>query len=293
MIENLKIKNVVTEESIELTMSSDVFVLEKADFGVISSSHQTYHYPGQKGYTKYASSLGTREPTIIGWVIGDTENEISERKAKLNALINPLEDLEIEVEGKYHIVLTPATTVQYSATYAENNDVMCKFQIKGTCFEPIFSSGVQKSVVSGVEGNFIFPLVIPEEGYIFSKKTSSLISNIKNKGTIDGGIEIIFSARGTVVNPSLVNVTTQECFKLNKVLSADEVVRINTSIGSRSVIGILNGEELNYFKYRSISEGDWVTFKKGENLYRYNADEGLDNLDVTIRYNEYWLEVDN
>lgn len=292
MIENLVLTNKDTGAKIDLSMSNDDFVLESADFGSISGSNQTYHYPTQKGYTKYSSTLETREPKIVGWVIGKDRYEVARHKKELNSLINPLEDLDIEVENEYYITMTPSSTVKYSPSYSENNEVMCKFTIEGTCYDPLFSSGDKKVMAAGTEGAFMFPLVIPEEGYIFSTKTSSLICTIENDGTIESGLKIIFKANGTVVNPSLTSVKTQECFKINKTLVADEVIEIDTNIGKRAVKGFLNGEELNYFKYRDLDNGDWISFKKGVNLYRYDAEDGLDNLDVVILYNKAWLEVD-
>lgn len=293
MIENLVLTNKITGAKIDLSMSNEDFVLESADFGSIKGSHQTYHYPTQKGYTKYSSTLETREPKIIGWVIGKDENDIAMRKTELNSLVNPLEDILIGVEKEYYITLTPSSTVRYSTNYSENNDVMCKFSIEGTCYNPLFISEDKKEVAAGTEGAFMFPLIIPEEGYIFSTKKSSLICTIENDGTIESGIQIVFKANGTVVNPSLTSVKTQECFKINKTLEADEVVVVDTNIGKRAVKGFLNGDEFNYFKYRDFDNGDWISLKKGVNLYRYDAEDGLDNLDVSILYNKAWLEVDN
>lgn len=292
MIENLLLTNSTTGQEIGISMDSTSYVLEWADFGTIIGTHQTYHYPTQIGSTKYSSTMDTREVKIIGWVIGESKEEISSRKDKLNKLINPLEDIVIQVEEKYFITLSPSNTISYGKNYDENNDVMCKFEITGICYDPVFTSGINKVTASGIEGCFMFPLIIPEEGYVFSKRISSLICTVENDGIIDSGIEIIFKATGTVKNPSIINVTTQESFKLIKTLVANEEVVINTVIGSRSITGFLEGEEYNYFKYRDFENGDWVSFKKGINLYRHDAEEGLDNLDVILRYKRSWLEVD-
>lgn len=292
MIENLVIRNKETDSKIDLSMSNDDFVLEEVNFGTIGGSHQTYHYPTQKGQTKYASTLGIREAKIIGWIIGESKDIIADRKKKLNSLVNPLEDLEIEVEKEYFITLSPDSTVKYESNFQQNNDVMCRFEINGKCFNPVFESGEKKVFAAGTEESFMFPLIIPEEGYVFSKKVASLTCRVENEGSLATGIKIIFRANGTVKNPSLVDINTQECFKINKTLVADEIVEIDTSIGKRTVVGKLNGEEFNYFKYRDLDDGDWIALNKGVNNYRYDAEEGLDNLDVVIKYNEEWLEVD-
>ena len=293
MIENIVIKNTITLKSVEINMTTSNFVLVSADFGQISSSQQTYKYPNQIGSSVYTNTLETRTSNIIGYVIGESQAVIAHGKRTLNSLINPLHALDILIEDKYHITMYPDSTVKYAATVSENNEYMCKFEISGICNDPLFHSDKKLVQAAGVVPLFHFPLCIPQsEGIVLSKREPSLICSIENIGSIESGMTISFQASGAVVNPSLINIDTQECFKLNKTLVKDETVDICTVVGARSIVGKLSGETLSYFKYRDFDDNAWLQLYPGINYFRYNADSGLDNLSVYISYTDDYLEVD-
>ena len=91
-------------------------------------------------------------------------------------------------------------------------------------------------------------------------------------------------------NPSLINVLTQEYFKVNKTLTAGEEIRINTNIGEKKIVGTLNGVSSNYFKYRDL-DSTWLQLAVGDNLFRYDADSGLDVLECYVYFYNRYLEV--
>jgi hypothetical protein len=70
-------------------------------------------------------------------------------------------------------------------------------------------------------------------------------------------------------------------------MAAGEVVSISTYFGDKRIISKLNGVETNAFD--TIDEDStFLQLDKGDNLFRYDADSGLDNLEVTIyHYNNY------
>ncbi|MGR5876777.1 phage distal tail protein [Bacillus pacificus] len=77
------------------------------------------------------------------------------------------------------------------------------------------------------------PFEIPEVGMEFSYRTPSLITEIVNDGHIPTGIEIEFLALGTVENPKIINVVTQEYLRINKKMTAGEIVTIDTTRGKK------------------------------------------------------------
>ena len=132
-----------------------------------------------------------------------------------------------------------------------------------------------------------------DNGYptiMFGLRQPSLIVDVYNKGAVTVGMELVFKATGTMSNPSFINVRTQEFFKINKTLSAGEEIRINTNIGEKRIIGILNGVESNYFKYRDL-DSTWLQLEVGDNLFRYDADSGLDVLECYVYFYNRYLEV--
>ena len=117
-----------------------------------------------------------------------------------------------------------------------------------------------------------------------------MIIDVYNKGAVSVGMELVFKATGTMSNPTFINVSTQEYFKINKTLTAGEEIRINTNIGEKKIIGTLNGVSSNYFKYRDL-DSTWLQLAVGDNLFRYDADTGLDSLECYVYFYNRYLEV--
>lgn len=138
---------------------------------------------------------------------------------------------------------------------------------------------------------FHFPLIVPQNvGIIMGLREPSLIVNALNVGNVESGMIIEFKALGTLTNPSILNVETQEFFKVNKSMVAGEVITVNTNIGAKKVIDNLNGVETNILNLIDL-DSTFLQLRVGDNLLRYDADTNLDNLEVNIYYNPFYLGV--
>lgn len=287
-------------DSFEISIDSDQFsgyIPEGVDWGTIEGTHYTYKYPGQVGESLMSTSLGTRDDIkIVGWVVATTELEMTSLKKTLNSFINPQEPMEI-IYQDYTLQFSPDSTVRYSVNISENNEVICKFQITGVAHDPLFRDSTENSLLFATTHEmFHFPLIISpdldEGGVIFGARTDSLIADVVNKGDVSTGIRVVFRAKGTLTNPKLIKIDTQETISIQKVLVAGEEVEINTNIGSKYVIGRLSetSEYTNYFVYRTLSS-KWLNLSPGKNSFRYDADDGIDNLEVFIYFQDKYLEV--
>lgn len=296
MVENVIITNTVLGVNLELDkVTTPWFILDYINWGQIESDQNTNKYVGQHGESLVSSSLGTRDVELSGWVIATSEADMSLRKRYLNQFVNPLQMMQVTY-GQYNITFYPATTIEYSSETTENNEVVCKFMIEGTAYDPLFTDVDESEVIAAdIIGMFHFPLIIqetsdPPGGVVFGNIETSLVMNVVNDGSVETGMTITFSARGHVKNPILTNVDTQEYFRLNKEMQAGEVVKVNTVIGSKSIRGELNGVKSNYFKYRNFGS-TWLQLSVGENFFVYGAEEDVENLEVTIEFYNRYLEV--
>lgn len=297
MVENVLMRNEVTNEEFEIgCVKTDKFVLNYVDWGQVTGTHHSYKYVNQVGVYISGTSIGTRPVDIVGWVIAETEDQMSERKAILNRFFSPQQSIRLEYKD-YGISFIPDKSVQYTATFADNNEYICKFKVTGTCPDPLFSNKNESQVsIAATIARFHFPLIISdnlyEGGVIFGYRQNSLTAVVTNKGSIENGMRIVFVAKnGTVVNPQLINLENQEYVKINKSLVDGERVEVNTVVGARNVRGALENQEYeNYFRYKDI-HSTWMQLKVGENIFRYNADEGLDNLEVYVYFNNKYMEV--
>ena len=161
MVEDIILQNITTSDKIEMSMTATPdYVLENVDWGAIESTHHSYKYINQNGVYVTNTALGTRTVTITGWVIADNDIVMTDRKRKLNRFINPQQEIKLFYKS-YTISFLPNTTIKYSTTNADNNEVICKFKIEGLCAYPLFKD-IQATIIpaSQVESTFHFPLEI-------------------------------------------------------------------------------------------------------------------------------------
>ena len=125
---------------------------------------------------------------------------------------------------------------------------------------------------------------------MFGYRQPSLTVAIANKSAVAVGMRIEFKANATLLSPSLINVVTQEYFKINKEMQAGERIVVDTTIGEKKVQGIVGGEALNYFKYRDL-QSTWLQLAVGDNIFRYDADSDIGNLEVYVYFRNKYLEV--
>lgn len=295
MVEEVSLKNSVTGAVLNLDMvTGEDYVLKSIDWGYIQSTHHSYKYVDQIGVYVTDTSLETRDVNIEGWVIANTEASMTKRKAVLNRFFNPKQPIDLFYKT-YKIRFLPNSSIRYSAVIADNNEVICKFLMEGYCPDPLFSEQSESKVTAASTiPMFRFPLVIPKNppgyGVVFGVRKPSLIVSIYNSGAVDVGMRIVFRAVGTVVNPSLTNVNTQEQFKILKTMNAGEQVVVSTKIGEKYIEGTVGGVTSNYYKYRDL-DSDWLQLRVGDNLFRYDAEANVENLEVYIYYYNRFLEV--
>lgn len=297
MVESISLRNLATSEELKLDKVTTLYyILDNVDWGQIGSTHHSFKYVNQVGKYVTGTSLETREVHITGWIVAKSEVQMTQRKNFLNRFVNPQQILEVTYKT-YILDFLPDTSIKYSAVVQENNEVVCKFSIDGTAFDPLFRDEVENRMAAATTTSlFHFPLMIgiQEMGHptvIFGIRSPSLIINVFNAGSVSTGMRIVFKAKGTVKNPQIINVQTQEFFRINKTMSAGEEITVETLVGEKKVVGVLNGrEEQNYFKYRDL-DSTWLQLGVGDNLFRYDAESNLDGLEVYIySYNRY-LEV--
>jgi len=137
-----------------------------------------------------------------------------------------------------------------------------------------------------------FPLEIPEGvGIEFGSKNESVAIEIENNSHIDYGLTVIFTANGDVKNPSLKNTYTNEEMKLNYSLAIGEQIVVTTYNNEKTITYIdYNGNETNITN-TLVFGTKFLQATNGVNKFVSNADEGLNNLDVTITYYNYYEAV--
>lgn len=309
MIEKIVMKNLTSGVEIPIAREETPdYILNYVDWGSVQGSQYTYKFAKQVGVYIASTSLETRPVSIVGWIIAENEEVMTQRKAKLNLFVNPQEEIQIEYKNKY-LIFSPETSIQYSREdQKDNNEVIAQFKISGTAANPLFMDLNSSSVISGsYEPSFHFPLIINQENLqdsddplkkhdlptiIFGVKKQSRLMLVVNTGTVPIGMTINMKANNNVVNPIITNLNTQEFFKINKTLRRNEEIEIETMIGSKHIYGKAEHDEWeNYFKYRDFNS-TWFQLATGDNVFQYDAESGVDNLQVAIVFRNGYLEVE-
>jgi len=247
---------------------------------------------GQDGSTVTNVNLADRELRVLASIKGDTKEEIAKHRAKLLQVFNP------KVKGwlQYEYGDTKRRIrcqVEKAPVFSKQNRSF-KYQdflIDLLCPNPFWQDVERiKAEIAIWRGALEFPLELAEEGIEVGFREPSLIMNIFNPGDVPCGMEIRFKALATVVNPLLFNVNTREYLKINKTMTASEVIVVTTHFGGKRVESHLNGVVTNAFNWLDLSS-TFLQLDPGYNLLRYDAEEGLDNLEVDIYFTSQYLGV--
>ncbi|WP_050608226.1 phage tail family protein [Clostridium niameyense] len=279
-------------QSIELG-NSVPFILQKIEnTGSPKTTILSSKAPGQDGKSYHGTLLEERLIPITGVIVGDTMEDMYAKRQKLCSIFNP------KLKGKLIYINNAAEhtvdcTVADSPAFKEQIVNAQEFLIQLYCPNPFWMDLHEaKEEIALWVGDFHFPLIIPQEtGIIMGHRISNLIVNAKNKGDVECGMRIEFKALATVVNPSLYDVYTQKFIKVKRTLNVGDKLVINTSFGNKRVEMVKsNGTKINVFNYIDL-ESEFLQLNVGDNLLRYDAEKGIDNLEMALYYKPLYMGV--
>ncbi len=149
------------------------------------------------------------------------------------------------------------------------------------CDPYIYSGNTTHIDLANWVSNFEFPLEIFEEGIEMGYRDQNLIANVINDGSASSGMIVRYKALATVKNPKIVNVNTFEELKLNYEMHAGDIIEVNTHIGQKAAILQRNNIQTNIFNAIDLN-AVFLQLMPGDNIFRYDAESGLEYLDVQI-----------
>lgn len=221
---------------------------------------------------------------------------IEERRQELFKILNPkLNPMRIDfvTKGKesYYLNANLEGSPILPQGFENDNKQWQKGLLQFTANDPfIYESKIQSVDVATWIGAFEFPLEIPEEGIEMGYRVESLIANVFNGGQESTGMLMRFRALGTVVNPSLINVNTYEEFKLNITMQGGDVIEVSTYQGRKTITLIRNNVRSNIFSARQLLS-KFLQLEVGDNLFRYDAESGIDSLEIQMQFTPRLLGV--
>lgn len=158
------------------------------------------------------------------------------------------------------------------------------------CPDPYFKDAEATHIeMASWESGFEFSLEIAEEGMEFGTRSKETIKVVDNDSTTSIGIQMTIIAEDTVVNPSIMNVTTGETLKLLCTMLPDDQIIITTEQGNIDVVLYRGSEKIDYnYTVDEDNEG-YVQLETGRNYINYTADEGGDYMNVNFDFENCYV----
>jgi hypothetical protein len=270
------------------------FILSKFDgTGSVDTSLLMTKSPYQDGSTLQDVLLDKRVLTIEGTICADSIEKMYSYRQQLASIFNPkLREGILRYEND-NGVKEIKCIVEDGIEYKDKFDSSKKqtFAVSLICPNPYWLDEIDnRQDIAVWMGDFEFDLELSDDGIEMEHRENSLIVNVNNVGDVDCAIRIEFTALATVVNPSLFNIYTQKYIKVKRTLHAGDKLVINTAFGNKKVNLIVNGVTSNVFNYIDLGS-TFLQLTAGDNLFRYDAESGIDNLDVSIYHRPQYIGV--
>lgn len=141
--------------------------------------------------------------------------------------------------------------------------------------------------LSARRGKITFPLRLSSP-FTVAEIVNTLIGNVHNDSAVPMGLTVTFRASGEVINPSLLDVNRQELMQISTTMHAGDKIVITTGTGNKHVKLISGGVTSNINNLMTYPPR-WLQAYQGDNLFRYNAESGIDALSVSMLSTQaYW-----
>lgn len=281
-------------ESIVFSRASSYHVNFKDVSGLSDVRNAIYsiNSMGQDGDTYLGNRIESRDIEIVGHIKERDKTELQALRRNMNRILNPQYTATLTYEfGSFKRVI--GCTIDNAPAFIRK-PIFEQFTVQLTCLNPFWREEAEtREDIATWIGGFEFP--VPDglqlfEGWQIGYRQPSLIVNVFNSGDVKAGIRIDFRALGAVTNPQLLNVDTQEFIRLNLEMAAGDVLTVSTGYGEKSVTLKRGGAESDAFRYLDV-DSSYLQLAVGDNLFRYSAAANIENLEVSIYHNNFYLGV--
>ncbi len=288
----------INGESIALGNQAPYYLEIIDGVGNIPVTTHSQKAPKQDGSTYIDNTLEARAISIEGMIITrNNSDEVQAYRRKMERVLNPkLGEVSISYYFKEDVIREikgiPENTPIFPNGSGNKGIYYQRYLINLMCHNPFWKDKESTKEEAAIwRGEFEFPLEISMDTRIqMGFREPSLIVNLYNPGDISCGMEIRFKALATVVNPTLYNVNTREYIKINKTLTVGEVLTVTTHFSNKRIESFKDGITTNAFNQIDL-DSTFLQLEPKDNLLRYDADDGLDNLEIDIYYKPEYLGV--
>ena len=222
---------------------------------------------------------------------GATEQLMDDKRANMyrifNPELNPIRlDLTLSGGKEYYLTAHLQGTPAMPPDKANNNAVGQRVLLQFLATDPfIYEKDARQLDIATWQKLFKFPLQIAQGGIKMGTRTNSLFVNAVNAGQNKTGMIVRFKANATVERPALINVNNYEELRLNYTMTQGDVIEVSTYEDDEGMTITLIQNNVRTDIFNAIDlYSHFLQLEPGDNLLRYEADNGVDNLEITITY---------
>lgn len=269
---------------------ADFFLVSLEGVYSISNNVVTSENTMTDGSTYQGSTTKQRNIVITAFIDGDYQK----RRDLLYKCFKP------KSTGNFtYIEDDEKRTIEYKVEEIDiaETGVIRNVVISLICPDPFFKDLNDIIVtMAGWKRSFSWPHEFKAEKEPFGERIAEIIKTVENDSAADNiGIEILMQASGAVTNPALYHVEQDEHIKVGTTdhplqLAAGEAVKITTGTNNKNVYLISNGQETKINEYLD-EDSEFIQLTSGSNTFKYDADAGINYLNVTISYRFRYLGV--
>lgn len=282
-------------DSIEFSISSLYFCnVSKDAKGLAGVDNKIYstNSTQQYGDTFAGQHIEARDITVKGAINTRDKAQAIELRRKALRILNPELKGTLKYEYRGFTKVIDVRIDDRPDFYKKT--VLLQYDIAFKALNPFWRNEAEtKEEIASWLGAWEFPTEIDEDSsdsMIFGYREESVIVDCYNAGDVSTGMRIKFMALGILTNPILLNVNTGEFIQINRTMQAGDVITVNTEYGNKGATLERNGEVIDCFKDIDV-DSTFMALGIGDNIYRYDAASGVDNLEVSIYYNPQYLGV--
>lgn len=278
-------------ESVEFSHASVYHTNEVSGLSDIRNAIYSTNSMGQDGDTYLGNRIQSRDIEIVGSIARRNKDEVVTLRRNLNHVLNPQIGATLTYEyGDFRRVI--GCRVDNAPVFPAKKKVLQEFTVQLICHNPFWQDEAEsKEDIASWVGGIEFEIEIPDDtGIEMGWREPSLIVNVFNSGDVKSGLRIDFRALGTVVDPSILNIDTGEFIKVNYILEAGDVLSVSTYYGKKEVTLKTGVETVDAFRYLDV-DSSYIQLEVGDNLFRYDAQNNVEGLEVSIYHNNQYLGV--
>lgn len=240
----------------------------------------TVRAEGQQGESVIGGRFAPRELKLALTVVGESRARLRELCENAAAILSPAMSGRLTMDtplGRRSLRVWPDSTPALSL----KTDCCAGLTLTLTAYEPLFVEESERRVeMAAYRGGFVFPLEL-KDGWVFGERLRSRLTAVRNPGQTPAALRAVFEADGTVRDPFLLLVGTDERLTLRRDLVRGDRLEIESGSARRRVRLTRGGEQANVMGQLD-PESAFPLLPPGSSLVLCGAEEGADNLRVDL-----------